>query len=133
MLVPTMTDVPVTFTLTSTATRTPTSTPTLTATHTATLTSTPSPTVTIVPTTTATLEIGVLFVGMQVQFTAQEVTYARIGQPTTSIVISPQRIYRVQEIAIDAENKTWYRLYDTLIELSGWIQQENLPPYRILD
>lgn len=131
--VPTMADVPIVQTETATHTETATSTVTPTVTLTATHTSTASPTLTTTPTATATPASDVLLVGMRVQFTAQQVTYMRIGQSTTAFIISPQRMYRVQDIALEADNSKWYRIYDTLIEASGWIQQENLPPYRILD
>jgi PPM family protein phosphatase len=127
---PTVTDVPATQPIIATNTQVITITPS--ATQAPTQTATDLPTVTASATTVPTLEQGLL-IGTQVQFDAQAVTYARINQPTTALVISPQRIYRVQDIVIDADNKKWYRLYDTLIELDGWIQQENLPPYHIID
>jgi serine/threonine protein phosphatase PrpC len=117
-------------------------TPALTATHTvtatvatatATLTPTVTPTLTVTATASAVPQTGELIIGMHVQFAAQEVTYARIGQQTTALVLSPQRIYRVADIVIDVNNQKWYRLYDALNELSGWIQHEHLPAYQIMD
>lgn len=128
--VPTPTAIPATPAIAPTFTQTATITPS--ATEPATPTSTDLPTVAASTTPVAPIE-PVLLIGMQVQFEAQAVTYARIGQPTTALLISPRHIYRVQDVVIDADNKKWYRLYDTLTEQNGWIQQENFPTYHILD
>jgi len=130
--VQTVTVMPTTPALTATHTVTATIA-TATATLTPTLTHTVTPTLTVTATASAAPQTGELLIGMHVQFAAQEVTYARIGQPTTALVLSPQRIYRVADIVIDVNNQKWYRLYDALNELSGWIQHEHLPAYQIVD
>lgn len=93
----------------------------------------PPTAVPVTPTPTRDPVNAPLIVGDLLSVSVEAQTVREIGRDTTAFVLVRDRPYRVEEIFTDRAGITWFRLFDNESEDDGWIAEDDLPDYRLVN